>query len=331
MAKGIQSVKNQYAGINAHLHSVLQNEGGWADFHTRHIGSLANSLMASLLPMGYITRVEDALQLRYFLDDDPAMPRADVSIWDVQPTRPAPSGDVALQLVEDVIALPDLYELEVDAKPYPAIAIYKQNQRNKIVAWLELLSPSNKLSSEGQEYRSKRKHLLDAGIVFIELDYLHQTPTTFKRFPNYATAKRRPEAHPYHIVVLDPRPSFEEGRATHRAFAVDDAIPPVQIPLSGDDVIEFDFGIPYRKTYEEALYGLQNLVDYAVLPMNFERYSLIDQTRIARRMAAVLAAAASGRDLETNIPLPIDESLGLDEAMEHIRRLNMELNPEPQN
>lgn len=49
--KPIQAIKNQYTGINDHLHSLWQAEGGWDEFHAAHIIYLANALKIPLLPM----------------------------------------------------------------------------------------------------------------------------------------------------------------------------------------------------------------------------------------------------------------------------------------
>ena len=85
----------------------------------------------------------------------------------------------------------------------------------------------------------------------------------------------------------------------------------MKIPLNGDDVLTFDFGVPYRKTFEEIYLGDQ--VDYSVLPLNFERYRPQDQARIAGRMLNVLEAHRDGKDLESGpfsvIPISLDEAL----------------------
>jgi len=88
--------------------------------------------------------------------------------------------------------------------------------------------------------------------------------------------------------------------------------------LSGDETRPFDFGLPYRKTFEETLYGLQ-LVDYATLPDGFERYSASDQRRIAARMLAVAEAAVAGQDLETG-PFPVAD-LPLEAALARLAAL----------
>lgn len=83
----------------------------------------------------------------------------------------------------------------------------------------------------------------------------------------------------------------------------------------GDDVVTVDFGKPYHKTLEDALYGLE-LMDYRELPENFDRYREDDQRRIALRMLSVLEAAQAGLDLESG-PFPVKD-LPLDEALKAI-------------
>lgn len=208
----------------------------------------------------------------------------------------------------DVQTLPmeEFVDAEDDTEhPYYAVALYERlvNELSIPVAWIELLSPSNKGASlDAQAYRAKRKELLRKGLVFVELDYLHETPPTFARLADYT--KQEAGAHAYHIVVLDPRPTMREGHVYLHEFGVDTPMPTAKIPLNGGDILHFDFGMAYRKTFEEALYGYD--MDYRYLPMNFDRYSKADQTRIAARMAAVLDAAQQGVDLETG-PLPSRE------------------------
>jgi hypothetical protein len=125
-------------------------------------------------------------------------------------------------------------------------------------------------------------------------------------------------AHPYRLIVLDPRPSLQAGQAYIQEFDVDAPIPSMIIPLNAGDALPFDFGVPYRKTLEEELYGLE-LVDYQELPARFNRYRTVDQTRIAVRMVAILQAAHAGVDLDRG-PFPI-RALPLEAALAEIRRL----------
>jgi len=65
----IHSNKNRYPGINAHLHSFLQSEGGgWESFHAEYIVTIAN-ILDKHLPPQYYSSVEKSL-IEIF-DDNP--------------------------------------------------------------------------------------------------------------------------------------------------------------------------------------------------------------------------------------------------------------------
>lgn len=318
----VRSVKNQYLGINAHLHSLWQAEGGWPEFHSGYILNLFYALKPLLLPLGYTAAIESALQIRYVdFPGETEYPESDLTIFDLDPTRSQmASGYKPIASVgELVLPIAELLHVPVSEKPYNAIKIYdRRSSRGTPVVWIEVLSPSNKtVGRDGSDYLKKRDKIIESGIVFIELDYLHETPPTVRRLPNYQTqlADTPIQPHPYYILVIDPRPSMEQGLGHIIGFDVDSPIPTVKISLNGNDTLEFDFGKPYHKTIEDALYGLE-WVDYAQLPNHFDRYREADQSRIAARMLSVLKAYQTGHDLETGPFSP--ESLSLAEALRQI-------------
>ena len=318
MRSAVRSIKNQYFGINAHLHSFWQGTGKWHRFHNVYITQLLVALKAQLIPMGYTAETEKSLQIRR-IADQPAYPRANILITDrdrqrSQPTSPFRTTGAATLTVEDFV------EVEEDSNhPYYAIAIYERlvNAEAQPVAWIELLSPTNKgRSLDAYTYRAKRTELLRNGLVFVEIDYLHESPPTFERLADYSAQAKN--AHPYRIVVLDPRPDFHTGPVCLHEFDVDQAIPTVTIPLIGADQLAFDFDAAYQKTFTDALYGYD--LDYRQLPLNFQRYSQVDQQRIAAKMVAVLEAAQRGVDLETG-PLQAVEEIALQAALSRIEYL----------
>ena len=327
MGAAVRSIRNQYYGINAHLHSYWQSKGGWHSFHGNHIADLLRALRAALLPMGYTADLESSLQVRR-LDRIVDEPESDVTIFDPHPVRPLlPSQQAATGIDVLVLSVPEvLQEPPLSEDEFMAIAIYQLVHRGRDqgtpVAWVELLSPANKGGSQDAIlYREKRSHLIHSGLVFVELDYLHESGATWGRLANYRVRRRQSaeaNAHPYRIAVLDPRPTFDEGKAYIAEFNVDEPIPVVTIPLNGEDALLFDFNQPYQKTYTETLYGLE-LVDYSQLPYHFDRYSPADQTRIANRMVAVLQAAQAGVDLESGPflvgTLPLAEALASVETL----------------
>ncbi len=321
---GVRSIVNQYHGVNAHLHSFWQAVGGWSRFHTNHITDLLRALRPRLLPLGYDADVEPSLQIRRIDDAEPAQyPESDVTIYDLDRARARQphGGPRAAGVAEVVLPLPEgLFGEPLSTKEYGAIKVYEyvpgKLDRGAPIVWIELLSPANKPGGrDAQDYFDKRLAILESGIVFVEIDYLHESAPTLRGLPSYRPRHGEPPAdaaRAYRVVVIDPRPGLRDGTIHISEFDVDAPIPTVTIPLSGADALPFDFGLPYRKTYEETLYGFQ-LVDYGELPRHFDRYRAADQRRIALRMLATVEAAAAGRDLETG-PFPVRD-LTLEEAL----------------
>ena len=308
----VRSIKNQYRGINAHLHSTLQMESRWSGFHTLHIGQLLMAFRAKLRGIGYTAVAEDSLQIRRLDSPESRQKHPDVALYDLDPVRPfLPQHSTAQHAMSVAEAL---YEEELDEEPYQAIVIYPrlEESRGEPVAWIELLSPTNKGDSkDATAYQVKRRQVLNGGLVFVEIDYLNETP------PTLATASR---AFPYRIIVLDPRPDFDTGPAEFAEFHVDEPIPTVKIPLNAGDVLNFDFNAPYQKMFEEGFLG--DDVDYSQLPANFERYPQADQQRIACRILAILKAARDGVNLEAAVLLAV-EMLPLEDALAQIKNFEL--------
>jgi hypothetical protein len=319
----VRSVKNQYRGINAHLHSLFQSRNLWSDFHVRHIPYLANALQRDLVSMGYVTTVETSLQIRR-LESPPKRPRADILISD--PFYRGQSPSTKLSNSPDFLIVELMEDEDVSDTPLRAVSIApfdeESMERGEPVAWIELLSPSNKGDSQDAiAYREKRMDLLLSGMVYIEIDYLHETPPTFSTIARYyppGTGSRVKDPQPYRIVVANPRPSYDEGRAKVEGFDVDTPIPTVTIPLQGDEALAFDFNAPYQKTFEESFYGLQ--IDYSELPRNFDRYLPYDQHKIALRMLSVMEAAREGIDVESG-PFPLRDDLSLEAALVQLKAM----------
>ncbi|MEM7132434.1 MAG: DUF4058 family protein [Chloroflexota bacterium] len=319
----VYSQKNQYHGINAHMHSLWQGIGRWNRFHNVHIAQLLMGLKSQLWPMGYTAETEESLQIRR-VTDSPRLPRADILIGHLDPHRSLQQPTKGFSTTQTLPLVELIEDDEEFEHPFYAIALYERLTQENLsipVAWVELLSPSNKGGGlDAQAYRSKRKKLLQSGLVFVEIDYLHETPSTFEHVPDYT--KEETESHPYRIAVLDPRPTFQSGQVALHQFDVDTPIPTVEIPLHADDRVLFDFDKVYQKTFQEALYGFD--MDYRQWPMNLDRYSKADQKRIGQRLVAVLGAAASRVNLE-DTPLET-QAIELDEAKKRVADLNQQVN-----
>jgi len=306
----IYSKKNQYMGVNAHANSWLQNTSGeWSPFHHDHITDLTRALNA-MLPAGYEARSERSLQIKEVYPDDPTQnrrryPEPDVSIFDMvrsQPRSDTPSPAYAPSLV---FPLTDI--IERDEETLAATIIYEIDESSELgrpITRIELLSPTNKSAGEGfKQYIDKRDATLYSGMPLIEIDYLHQQPPVINRMGRYP---QNLNAHPYLIIVSDPRPSIGEGKGYLYAFNVDDPIPLIDIPLDhGEVVAGFDLGAVYNTTFRQSR-TLIRVTDYEAPPLNLDSYSTDDQARIRDRQCMVKAMRESGHDLNVEGPFPID-------------------------
>lgn len=288
----IRTRQNLFPGINPHLNSRLQNEGdSWSEFHSAHVIDIGRAIDA-LLPEGYLVRPEKGLQVRFSAPDDPGAPqrsfrcRPDVAVVQTasDPAAP-PSGGIVTAPVLSLAA----HEILNEGEPYDALVIYAVEPAGigRSVTWIELLSPANKRGGTGFEsYLSKRALTLKSGIALVEIDYLHQTPPISERIPSYPDDQ--PGAYPYLVIVTNPRPSLQEGKADVYGATVSMKLPTFPIPLLGDDSVILDLNAVYQQTYLSfAAYSY--FVDYDQLPMRFKTYSTPDQDFIRAHLDAIRA------------------------------------------
>lgn len=295
----ITSNKNLYPGVNAHLNSFLQQEGGgWESFHKDHITYLREALDEHL-PPGYFTFSEKSLQIGEF---DPGSGREarsklvpDVTVYRTPKiTTRAHVGTVEVSSPTLTFPLPSVLD---DEQELSGLVIYQAGEGSLLgrpVTRVEILSPANKpTGSYYRIYREKQFETLKSGLRLVEIDYLHQTPPVDPRLPSYIHQDKN--AFPYMICVSDPRPTFEQGTLSLYGFLVDSVIGVISIPLAGADVVLVDFGRVYNRTFESWRFA-EAIVDYEQDPVNFDRYTPEDQAKIRALLAEIRKNAAVDRD-----------------------------------
>lgn len=253
----------------------------WHSFHSSHIGDITNALN-DMLPENYVARSEQSLQIRSETFEFGAKSQRrepDVSIYARFPSALPQRESLATASVDMVeVALEETLQF-AEEFTMAAVVIREVSvgqQLGRIVTRLELLSPSNKPGDEGYEaYHKGRNQALFSHVPLIEIDYLHETPLPL----NY---RRR---HAYYIVISDPRPSVDTGKATLNGFNFDAPFPVIEIPLAESETLTFDFGAVYNHTFERGRWG--KMLDYTALPERFETYSPEDRERIQAVMQRV--------------------------------------------
>jgi hypothetical protein len=279
----LRSSQNEYTGINAHLNSLLQNmKRGWLRFHNTHINHIADALNDAL-PAGYVVDAPASFQISSIDATGEINVRlAEPDIAIAEPYAPAPGETRNASRATLVVPTALAYD-ETDTY-FSAVAIRAIGATSReAIAWIELLSPSNKPAQPGWlAYREKRQLAVEGGIVVVEIDYLHQTPPVLKSIPSYPGQS----GYPYRVSVTIPRPTFASGVVEIYGWQVDDPIPKIDIPLLRDDQVVLDLDTIYQITFRSRR-SFADEIDYAIEPPRIETYSQADQDQMRARMAAL--------------------------------------------
>jgi len=278
----LRSDKNLYPGINPHLNSLLQQpDGDWQSFHAYHLINIAQ-ILNRILPRGYKAKPEQSLQIKIYNPPDEFVSKSRSDVLVMREHAFHKQEFSTAERSTPTLTLP-MTEVVSEMDELTALVIYKGN---KPITRLELLSPANKPpGSYYTNYLAKRDETLYSGMRFVEIDYLHERHPTTDKVASYVEGVRG--AYPYHIIVFDPHPTFEQGKINFFGFGVLSPMPLVSIPLENDESVRFDFGEAYNMTFSERPFCEE--VDYEQEPANFNAYALVDREGIRQHMAEIAA------------------------------------------
>ncbi len=239
---------NLYRGVNPHLNSRLQTPESnmypaiFSSFHATFIVHIADALNDAL-PPDYVAHNEASLQVR---------------------------------------GIDEGLDLDPDERLHAVVIRRLVNQYGPghIVTRIELLSPSNTLGRVNHKtYTERRLNTLRGGVPLVEVDFLHESRSSFIAMPIYPG---EPHSSPYTIIVYNPRSNFRQGSSLVYGFRVDEPIPTIPLPLVGEAQLMFDFDQVYQHSLTSRRWHL--FVDQTIAPARFETYSHADQERIRKKM-----------------------------------------------
>lgn len=232
---------NPFPGMDPYLEGDL-----WLTVHTDLCAEIARQLSPKLRPK-YI-----ALSTRRVViaepDESEIGPHRfpDIGILAAQPQARSEGGAVATAPLILPANLPE---------PVPHVSVeIRDMAERRLVACIEVLSPTNKIGSGWEEYAVKRLQILSGAAHLLEIDLLR----VGARFP---TAEPLP-AVPYFVFLSR---MGQRSKVEVWPIALEQPLPTVYIPLlPGDPDVRLDLQQALSTIYE--IIGYDELIDYTNPP-----------------------------------------------------------------
>jgi hypothetical protein len=182
----------------------------WPDIHNSLIPALRNDLAPKLRPRYYLS-IEERL---YLAEVEPAslVGRADMAVIGA-PETASPSMLAFEPSTSDIL----IVELPMPDQIRETFIEVKETGTTKVIAIIELLSPTNKRPGTGRNlYQQKRLDILNSQTHLVEIDLLRAwEPMPVSRTSHQAhyrilisRAEQRPMAHLLPFSIRQPIPSF---------------------------------------------------------------------------------------------------------------------------
>lgn len=274
-----------FVGIHPYINSWLQTPSdadglsGWGAFHAVHVVTMVEVLQEAL-PAHYVAFAEQSIQLTEWGWDMGQIRRPDVTILQSNPALVTAN----LQITPTMVF--DLDDIEPFTEPMKRVVVreFREGRIGKPVTAIELLSSTNKPpKSDFHLYQRKRQEVIMSGVSLVEIDYLHKTPPILPQIPHYP---HQENAYPYYALVTDVRPIQPRKTVNVFAFAVDDPIPQIPIPLIGEEWVMFDLAKAYHLTLKRGawLRLVDSMISKDYHTAQFDAYHPNDQAWIVRQI-----------------------------------------------
>src|SRR5712692_5689365 len=200
-----------FGGMNPYLEDRLI----WPDVHSSLIPAIRDALAPQVAPAYYVAIEQRVTTVEVARGEGVREP--DVAIVPTRPV-PVPSGGVAV--AEAPAATAVAVTLPYFEKIREGYIEIRDAKHHVVVTAIEVLSRTNKLSSDGrQEYEKKRRAVLTSATSLIEIDLL--------RAGEPMRMEPVPQAD-YRILISR---GWERPHATLHPFGIRQAIPTISVPL----------------------------------------------------------------------------------------------------
>ncbi len=181
------TLKSPFPGMDPYL----EEQPNWELFHPWFIRELARQLMPLVREMGFYVDVERSVYQVEPSGDLVLLGAPDMLTGpedDFDSPDPVASGGAAVAIAEprvvhEIVLDPD----DLNTYWQDFIIIRKKGRWERVLAVIELLSPSNKSGSYAVKYREKRRRFLSSQAHFLEIDFLRDGKNVSRElFPEVA-------------------------------------------------------------------------------------------------------------------------------------------------
>ena len=231
-------MKTPFPGMDPYLeHPVL-----WTGFHARMIFALASKLRPLIRPR-YVASIEERVYI-----EGPQMRRVPDLQISQRKGEFLQAGNMAVE--PDNAVVMEVEEIEVHEKRVEILDLYNNS---KLVALLEVLSPTNKRSGPGRDsYISKQKETLEKDCHLLEIDLLRDGTSAISLPTDKALALK-----PYDNVVCVSRWPFRKRYELYPR-SLRERLPRIRVPLGESDPdVVLDIQNAFEFAHEEGDYVLR--------------------------------------------------------------------------
>ena len=224
-----------FPGIDPYLeHLVL-----WESLHARLIVAIANQLQPKLDPR-YVASIEE----RVFIESPQ---RRVPDVW-IQKIADAEGSGALTEGDSDTAVIIEIEDLELSETRVEILDSYNEM---KLVALIEVVSPTNKAAGPGREsYQSKQKETLDRDCHLVEIDLLRHGRHVLS-VPEWRVKLLQPYSTLCCINRWPMRNRFELYPRSLR-----DRLPRLKVPLAEEDPdVALDLQAALEQVYVEGRYG----------------------------------------------------------------------------
>jgi hypothetical protein len=227
----------------------------WRDVHHRFI-TYASDAIQETLPPQLRARVEErvVLETPEGISEHSLYP--DLRVIEFRPEERRGGAAVAEAIADE----PVLVELQVEPPTEGYIEIIDVSSGNRLVTVIEVLSPTNKMSTVGRvQYRHKQDEVCNSKASLVEIDLI-RGGNHLLAFPlDLISAKRKT---PYMVCV---RRAWVRDKAEVYSMPLSQRLPTIKIPLRQTDVdAPLDLQALIDRCYRNG--GYEGALDYRTDP-----------------------------------------------------------------